>query len=131
MLLVAALYKAGDAIRVLQKGNTISLTEKEFKKCLAKKGGKIYNRYCILAWDYCLHLLPKEPADQEAMHCLWLAQQRESIDKTLQMLVSNMWGGREKQLARDSEMHGEVRFSVNLFRPADIWAGPSQVNIWV
>lgn len=74
-------------------------------------------------------MLPKEPADQEAMYHQWLTQQVESIDETLRMLVSNMWGIQGKELVGDSEMRSEVKSFVNVFRLADILAGPSGVHI--
>lgn len=41
----------------------ITLTDKEFVNFLVSKGAKIYNNYGMLARNYYLHLLPKNPED--------------------------------------------------------------------
>lgn len=61
--LVAALYKAGDMIRVSKKGDVTELIEKEHENFLENEGTKIYNNYSILMRDYCLHILLEEPVD--------------------------------------------------------------------
>lgn len=48
-LLVGALYKVGDTIRVPKKGDIVKLIEKNFEKSLANEGVKISNNYIILA----------------------------------------------------------------------------------
>lgn len=45
------------------------------------------------------------------------------------MLVSNLKGGQSEDLAGDSEMHGEVGSSGNIFCPADFVAGSSGDHI--
>lgn len=59
------LYTAGDAIRILKKGNAIELTKKEFKNFLANKGAKLYYKYGMLVQDYYLLALIEKIADEE------------------------------------------------------------------
>lgn len=68
-MLVAMLYRLGDVVRVLKKGNMIKLIEKEFENFLKIEGAKIYNSYSTFVGDYHLHALPKELADYKALHC--------------------------------------------------------------
>lgn len=60
---LAALYMAGDSIRLPKKGNIIELKEKELEDFPANKGAKIYDKYRTLARDYRLHTMPREPAN--------------------------------------------------------------------
>lgn len=47
-------------IRMLKKGNMITLTEIELENFMANKGAKICDNYNILVWVYYLYALPEE-----------------------------------------------------------------------
>lgn len=63
------------------------------------------------------------------MHGQWWDQKIESIDETLQMLLSKLWDGQDENLTGDLEIQGEVGSSVNVFCIVDVLAGPSKVYI--
>lgn len=56
VLLVAALYKVGYAIRVPQKASVVKLTEQEFDNFLTSEGSKIYYNYVNLMQGCCFYI---------------------------------------------------------------------------